>query len=132
MARIESQGTLISVGGSNVGNVVSVDGPSGSAAEIDVSDLDSTAREFIMGLPDEGNVSLEVNYDTENVPQETLRAARAARTSVAIVLTLTDSPETTFTFTAFVIEFSLSAAVDDVVKASITLRITGSVTKGGG
>ena len=43
-----------------VGEVFSMQGPDGEASEIDVTDFASAAREFNMGLPDEGRVTLEL------------------------------------------------------------------------
>jgi hypothetical protein len=41
---------------------------------------------------------------------------------------LTDSPQSSLVFTAYVREFSVSGGVDDVLRASVTLRISGDVT----
>src|SRR5210317_45028 len=62
-----------------VAQVVSLSGPDGSAAEINVTALDSTAAEFVMGLPDEGNVSVEVIYDPTDTNHTALYNARAAQ-----------------------------------------------------
>lgn len=109
---------------------VSISGPDGSASEIDVTALDSTAREFLMGLPDEGNVGLELIWggETSNAQQVALRTARATQTLKTFQIRLTDSPQSTYTFTAYVTGWSLSAGIDDAVKCSVTLRITGAVT----
>jgi hypothetical protein len=133
---IESQGVQLQRGDGGgpevftlVGQITSIDGPSGSAAVIDVTTLDSTAREKRMGLPDEGQVTLEVIYDPANVQQEGLRSDRAARTLRNFQVVLTDLGSTTFSFSAFVLEFSRALSVDAVVTASITLEITGAETK---
>jgi hypothetical protein len=43
-------------------------------------------------------------------------------------VTLTDPTATTLTFNGFVLGFVVSGAVDDVVKAAITVEINGAVT----
>lgn len=133
---VESQGVELRRGDGGgpevftlVGQITSIDGPSGSAAVIDVTTLDSVAREKRMGLPDEGQITLEGIYDPAQAQQEGLRTDRAARTLRNFELVLTDLANTTFAFSAFVLEFSLGEAVDAVVTLSVTLEITGAVTK---
>lgn len=134
---VESQGSKLQISNgaspevfNNVGGLKSIGGPNGSATEIDTTDLDAEARTIQMGLPDEGQVSLGGNYLPDNDYQEDLRAARAARSLVRFRIKLSDSPATTFTFSAYVTEFSTDIAVDNVVQFSATLRITGAVVKG--
>ena len=136
MATYQTQGCTLAVGNGdgppetfdNVGEVQSISGPDGTAPEIDTTSLSSTARTFNMGLPEEGNVTLEVNLDPDDAQQTELRTKRAAQTVNNYQITLTDSPATTLTFAAYVTGFSVNVAIDDVIKASITLRITGAVT----
>lgn len=132
---LETQGVLIQRGDgaspevfTTVPEIVSFDGPGGSASEIDVSDLASTAREFRMGLKDEGDFSFEMMYLPNNAQHSGLQTDRTNRTQRNFKITLTDSPQSTMSFAAFVREFSISGGVDDVVRASVTLRITGAVT----
>lgn len=134
---IETQGVGIWIGDgassegfTKVGEMVSFDGPGGSAAVIDVSSLDSTAREKRMGLPDEGQFSFEMNMVPGNTGQQMLRAARRSRELTNFKLTLSDDDETEIKFSAFVLEFSISGGVDDKVNASCTLEISGEVDWG--
>ena len=136
MAAIKSQGVGIFLLGTaspqvyaEVPDVVSISGPTGTAGEIDVTALDSTAREFLISLPDEGSVDLELIWGgkTSNVAQNALRTARANQTLNTFQIRLSDSPQTKYTFTAYVTGWALSAGVDDAVKASVSLRITGPV-----
>lgn len=136
MATLEAQTSTLKVGDqaspevfNAIGEIRSISGPSGSAAEIDVTNLDSTAREFRLGLPDEGSVNVTFAYDPDDTYQEVLRSIRAARTSRNFKIELADSPPTTFSFVAYCTEFSLDTSVDEVVLVTATLRITGSVTK---
>lgn len=133
MAGRESQGTKFKYESATPGTytavpgVVSIDGPSGSGQEIDVSDLDSEAREYIQGLPDEGNITLEMNYIPGTTEQERLRAARAAREKLNFRIAFNTTPESGQEFEGYVVEFSHSAGVDAALKASVTIRITGPV-----
>jgi len=135
MAQTESQGTVFKVGDAAspevftaVGEVKEIGGPSGSAPVIDVSNLSSTKREKIMGLPDEGQITLSLNYDAADAQQDALRAARTARTATNFQIVTSDSPVETLSFTAYVLEFSLNFAVDEVVGLTVTLEIDGAVT----
>jgi hypothetical protein len=134
MATLESQGATlaISVGTSptsftTIANVIDVSGPGGSASVIDITNLASVAREKRMGLPDEGQVTFNVQLDPDNATHQAVRDARKNRTECQFRLTLTDSTPTTLTFNGFVLNFSVSLAVDDVVKASITIEVNGAV-----
>jgi len=115
---------------SEIGQVMSISGPDGSASEIDVSNLASTAKEFVIGLPDNGSVSLEVSFDyaSATANHDTLITSRTAQTLDTFQIRLSDSPQTTMTFTAYVTQFSLSLGVDDKVGATFGLRISGGVT----
>jgi hypothetical protein len=110
-----------------VGEITQFDGPGGSATVIDVSTLQSTAREKRIGLADEGQFTLQMNLDPSDATQTGLRADRIGRVKRNFKLVLTDTALTTLSFAAFVLEFKISGAVDQVVKAAVTLEITGAV-----
>ena len=114
-----------------IGRIVNFDGPGGSASEIDASDLQSAAKEFLIGLRDEGTFSFEMNMDVTDAQQAGLRADRENRTlrNFRVVLT-DDSPPTNVDFTAYVMEFRISGGVDQLIKANATLRISGAVDWG--
>ena len=132
---LETQGVLIQRGDgaspevfTTIPEIVSFDGPGGSASEIDVSDLASSAREFRMGLKDEGDFSFEMMYLPNNAQHSGLQDDRTNRTLRSFQIVLTDSPQSYLKFTGYVREFSISGGVDDVIRASVTLRISGAVT----
>ena len=133
---LDSQGMIIQRGTAaspivwaTVSEVSEMSGPGGQAAEIDVTDLSSTAKEFRMGLQDEGQITLSVNYIPTDTEHALLRADRAAQTITNFQIIFTDSPQTTWRFTAFVLGLEISNSVDDVTKGSITLRVSGSITE---
>ena len=121
-----SGGTATSVTSSAIGQVVSISGPSGSASEIDTTHLQSTAKEFMIGLMDEGEVSFDVNIDHADVGQLAFQASRLARTSKTYTITWSDAKVSTFT--GYAKSFSKTASVDDKVSASLAIRISGAVT----
>jgi len=115
-----------------VAEVVGFNGPTGSANVIDVSHLGSTAREKLIGLRDEGQVTLDVNFLPGTTAQDYLRSCRATRTMRKGVIQLndntTEAARTKIIFDAYVSGFSISGAVDQVVKGAITLEINGACT----
>ena len=140
MAFIEAQGTtffwstnastlnlLTTVAGSIVGQVVAINGPSGSAGKIDVTNLGSTAKEFIMGLRDEGDISLDIIYDAADVGHVTLFADRGTRTARAWGFKLGDASSNFVKGIGYCTGFGFTGAVDDAIKATVTIAITGAV-----
>jgi hypothetical protein len=131
---LETQGTIISRGDGAptelfepIGEIISFNGPGGSASVIDVSSLQSVRREKRMGLPDEGQFTFEANLLPSDTAQEGCRADRANRALRNFQVTLTDEPPTVLTFSAYVLQFAVSGGVDAVVKLNATLEITGEV-----
>jgi len=109
--------------------ITSLGGPDGEASEIDTTDLDSTAKEFRLGLVDNGSINVSMNFrpaQTQHALLRTLSVSGAARN---YRLTFTDSPATIWTFSAFVKGVPIENSVDGVTTASINLRITGAITE---
>ena len=112
-----------------VGSIVSFSGPGGSAAVIPASNLSSTAVEKVMGLPDEGQFTMEVQLDNGDTNgQVALRTARANRTLLGVRITFSDSPQATATFSCYCTQFQVAGGTDALTTASITLEITGAIT----
>ena len=136
MATLQSQGTTIGFGNADgppetfdtIGEVKSISGFDGQANEIDVTNLSSTAREYNMGLPDEGTVTLTCQLDPADTEQVNVRTARDNQTENNYQVTLTDAGPTTLTFAAYCLRFSPSFDLDGVAMLEITLRITGAIT----
>lgn len=112
----------------NIAEVMNISGPGGSGQVIDVTDLDSSAREKVMGLPDEGQVTFDINFIADDTQHLALHTARANQTLKPFKLTFTDDSATEWTFNGYVINFTVNNAVDEVTKASITLEVTGAIT----
>lgn len=139
MAKLRSQGctiwrmdlTVSPNAYAQIGQVISIAGPSGSAGEIDVSDLDSVAREFLSSLPDWGDVSLGVIWDpvTTSIVHDKLWDDFNAGTISTYQIRLTNSPQTLLTFPAFPNGHPINISVDDKVGADISLRTTNAVVK---
>lgn len=130
---LASQGTTLTItvsGGSpiNVAGFTDFSGlGSGTATIIDASDLSSSAKQKMIGLPDEGNAKIMLNYVEGDAGQAAMEAARAARALAHFIITLTSG--TKYAYDGYVQTFDKSVAVDKLVTISASTEITGSVTK---
>lgn len=111
-----------------IGEITDITGPGGAASEIDVTHLQSTAKEIVLGLPDEGEVQLKLNMVPSDAQQTGLRNDRAAGTLRNFKLVLSDVGLTTASFAAYVKTYSVAAGVDKKIELSLTLRVSGLVT----
>lgn len=123
---ITAAGTATPVTWTKIENLISFNGFDGQASELDVTDLDSTAKEFMLGLQDWGSFTFDVNKDFNDAGQQAVDAAKRAGTKRSYKLTLPNGK--TKTFDAYCKNSPLEGGVDQVLKTSgVTLRITGDV-----
>ena len=128
MAAIDAQGTIFVFNSQTVGGIQTFAGFDGEAADIDITTLASTAKEFRQGLVDFGNFSLELLRDPNDVGQNEMLTAKAGQLTKTCILTLPDDVVLNVaTFSAYVKSLTISGGVDDVVKGTANLRITGTV-----
>ena len=114
----------------NIPNISSVSGPSSTTGEIEVTDLYSTAKEYLLDLVDNGTVSLTGRFDPSDATQGVLETANAAGTALTFRISFPQvSPTVTYTFTARVSEFSRDATAGDASNLTVGLRVTGAVVK---
>lgn len=106
----------------------------GSPGEIDVSDFDSQAREYLQGIADEGTVSFQMNYDPNDPVHELLRERKYVGNTEAefdceIRLTQAATP-VAFKFRAYVQDFPIDfGGFETTMTVNLTLRVNGNVTK---
>jgi hypothetical protein len=133
---IPTQGTLFKRGDggspevfTTIGEVTGFDGlAGGKASVIDATHLQSAFKEKLMGLPDEGQVSLTLNFVPSDAQQIAMRADRAARTKRNFRVVFTDSGNETANFSGFVLTFPISAKPDSKVDLGVTIEITGPIS----
>jgi hypothetical protein len=92
---------------------------------IDVSEIGSTPRTFIVG-PTSATASIDIFYDQGVASHVTLEAFIASGTIASLVIT--SSTAMTYTANAILTSFEITGTVGDVIRASCTFQITGSVT----
>lgn len=121
-----SGGTFTTNAFVTLGNVKDFTGLDGTGAEIDISNLQSTGKEFLIGLYDGGQLSMNVDIDNADAGQVAARASQQASTVKAFTITLPDAK--VVSFNAYVKQFSMTGGVDKSLAGSMVLRITGGYT----
>jgi hypothetical protein len=96
------------------------------AADIDVTHLQSAAKEFLVGLPDNGTFGGDINFVMDDPGQVFLRAAQVSQAAQSFKATFSNGD--TATFTAFVKSMPFSGGVDQAVTGTFSLKVTGAVT----
>lgn len=135
MAQQSAFGTILAIdnGGSysDVAYVRDISGPNLSLDTIETTHHASTGgwREFIPGLLDGGEVTLDLFIDLSQATQDNstgLLSELTGRTVEGFRITWPDA--STATFNALVTSWEPGAVVDDALTGSSTLKITGAVT----
>lgn len=114
-----------------IGEVTNIKGPSEKAAGIDVTSFDSTGKEFIAGLPENGELTFDINFIGSDAQQQGLRTDLRAGTLRNFKLILNDhaTTPTTIAFAAIVTGApEISGGVNAAVKGSCSLQISGLPT----
>jgi hypothetical protein len=124
---LPTQGTHFTFGGTAIGECVSWSGPRFDRNEIDTTHLASTAKEYILGLKDPGEFTIDVNFNLSDAGQQKVWDALDSTAPQAVAVTFPNA--TGFNFNALVKGFESSGNADDKIDGTITLRITGAVTR---
>lgn len=113
------------------------------ADDIDVTNLDSAAKEYLVGLADNGELPLQINLNPSDPVHQQLMASAGTGTRYQFCVALSDgtAPPTVttgnivvptarsvFVFTASVKSFRNSFKTNDAGRVTCSLRISGSVT----
>lgn len=109
-------------------NLTNIEGPGLERETIEVTAHNSVEawKEFLGGLKDGGEVSLDVNYDP--ALHDTLIADFDDDEPRNYRLVFPDAAATTWTFKAILTEFNPEAPFDDKLAASITFKVSGKPT----
>lgn len=111
-----------------VGNLRTYSVQGAPKSQIDTTNLTSTSKEFLGGLQDQG--TLEVGFDPDDADEGQMalwsnRAGSGLRSTFEIGLRNGKKR----TFSAEVFSMSESGAVDDAIRGSASLRISGDIAK---
>tara|TARA_R110000824_G_scaffold110918_1_gene259117 strand:- start:303 stop:695 length:393 start_codon:yes stop_codon:yes gene_type:complete len=126
MAAITANATQISIDGGTtyIADVTSITPYNLSLSTIDTSNLDSTWRSFIGGIKDGGECTFEINYDPASTTHAAIETAMDG-TADNIKVLYSDTKFTTFD--AVITSFSITAAMDSVVTASVGMKLASAI-----
>jgi hypothetical protein len=138
---LDTQGTKLYIGDTGspesfqlITERVRIGGPNESRPRRDVTDLDSTRREYKGGLRDSGEMELGLFYIPANAVHAILRNAFNETDATLRVkrfrLEFTDDAGTYWDFDGEVIGWQSTFEVDSDVNVTITISITGDITEG--
>lgn len=111
----------------SISEIRSFSGPGGTAAVIDATTLGSAGKEKVMGLADEGTLSLEMNFVPGDTGQQALLMDRSLQRKKSFRITFSDANNATATLNAYVTGFTIGGGVDALTTATVTLEITDAV-----
>lgn len=136
MAGIDGFGTVLARGDgatptetfTAIANVNNIGGPGLSRETIDVTAHDSPDQwmEFLGGLKDGGEVSMDVNYDPAE--HDTLLDDFDATDPINYQLVFPDAASTTWQFPTILTGFEPTAPYDDKLTATIGFKVAGKPT----
>ena len=109
-----------------VGEVTSLSFDGFSVSTVESTNIQGTTKTFLPGIITPGNISCDVNSNGSDTGQDGVKAAVTARTSNAFAIALADG--SSVSGNAIVTGYSLKAAVDGIITASISLQCTGAIT----
>ena len=124
-----SHETTFSWGATAVGKITNLSGPSIHHEALDITDLDSSAKEFIAaGVYDPGEITLDINIEPDLAIHDQLRADCQSGTTRAMIINYV--PLTiTYSSDAYITDFAPTAAVEDKLTCSVTVKLSGTLTK---
>lgn len=132
MAGIDGFGTILKRGDGEtpevftaIANLTTVDDGGRVRNTIDVTAHDSPNQymEFVGGLIDPGEVTVDINYDP--AVHDVLEADLEDTDPRNYQIVFPDTAETTFSFAAVMTGFSKSAPYDDKLSGSLTFKVSG-------
>lgn len=131
-----------------VGNLTSIDGVGGSASDIDVTNFESQAMEFLVGLPDNGTSNFGINFapgDESHIFLDGINGGGRKWwaiglsdgfdpvTGIGILPTISagefDLPNTRtwLLFQGSLQQFKYALATNDAVRVQASIRVSGKV-----
>ena len=134
--RVPAKGTVLSVGGASSNaayspqaQVRSIGDLGGDAGEIDCTDLASTAKEFLMGLPDNGECPVTLAFDPATAAHVAFFTRHTTQELTYYKVILADVGVMEWKFRAYVKGFKITGMTpDNLIEAVATLRLSGAIT----
>lgn len=123
-----------------------ISGLGGPADQLDDTCLDSTERTFKRGLGNPGQVSVPINFIPSSDSHQRLIALQTSGENVSWLIGMSDGTaaptldsegafepppaptRTSIVFEAYVADFNIDIATNEIVRATLTLQRSGSIT----
>jgi predicted secreted protein len=128
---IHGHGADLSIAGTDIGNIISISGPEISRDAIDKSTMDSTNkwREFIPGMLDGGEITMEVNYDGTAAGTGNTLAAQLTNSAQVVVVEFNNGGTTSsWNCSALITGIGHAIPFDDKVSQTVTMKVAGAIT----
>jgi hypothetical protein len=104
-----------------------------SFLEVTAHDSPANTREYIADLPDPGEMSVELFWTPGNATDDVITALMAETDTRLYQITWPQvAPDRIWSFRAFLTSFEPSGEVSGALTASMTLRVTGTITRSDG
>lgn len=129
-------GAVLKRGTTVIADVVSITGPGVSRDTIEKTHLtsDGMAREFIPGLIDGGDVTVELNFLPDDTTQQFIFTDMISTTVTSVeqayTIQLTDATPQTIEMKLIPTAWEPSAPFDDKLGLSVTFKVSGTVSIG--
>lgn len=126
------QATAAAAGLTKLGEVTNVTMPNEQISEVEATHYESPgrAREFIPGLSDAGEITVELNWVPGDATDKLIAAAKAdGKVRTMRVVTPPDDTQQMYSFPGFIRGYERALPMDDRLTATITIRIAGAVTQ---
>lgn len=129
-AAFTGMGSVFTWNSNPIAEVLTISGPKNSAAEIDVTNMDSTGdyAEFIAGMLDAGEIALSMNFVPADAGQASFNTDFNARTTAAWSLVLPDTGACSISGNGYIKSYSIDDSAKDAVKLNVTIRCSGPTT----
>jgi len=108
--------------------VLSISGPAFAKDAVEVTNMDSPSnfREYTPGMKDPGSISMSVNLTSANLTTLNTELGKTTATNYKVVFPTAIGK--TWSFSAFLINFSHDAPVDDRMSLEVEYKIVGATT----
>jgi hypothetical protein len=123
-------GGTLNVGGFTISDMTNISGPGMSADTIDSTTHNSTSifREFIKGLIDAGELSVDAYFDYDSNGY-TCSVLMATRTLQSVTFTMPTTPsKTQFVCNGHITGYEPTDPLDDLIGLAITIKVSGQPT----
>ncbi len=111
----------------DTGEMIRTSGFGAPSSEIPASTAASEIDEFRLGLPDQGDATFEFFLDMDDEFQQEMETMRDNQETRTFKIQLPEGTKDVATFSAFVIDGSITGAYNDLYKYTLVLCVTSAV-----